>query len=1102
MGHTSLRSLLGLMAMLFAVSVFAQDAQPGTPPYTGAMGVSETVADIMARQATLPEDQTLRMGWKPKRIRPDRSALPQNPESPEVASWPKATTGYAPPMESPQTLGVNFLGATLSGTYPTYSFPPDVMGDVGPTQYIVAVNGRIISFNKTTGVADGAINAGMDNFFNSVRNGTYTSDPRIRFDRQTGRWFVIIINVASINNRILFAVSNTGVISGSTVWTFYYLQHDLVTPAGNTNEFADYPTLGIDANALYIGANMFSSGGSFSNVSAWVVRKSSITGGGPIVATAFRNLLVAGTGPYTPQGVDNFDPAATQGYFIGTDAATYGRLMLRRVSDPGGTPTISSNISITVPATFAPLNVRHLGNTGGTNGYLSAVDDRLFHAFIRNGRLWTVHNVRVNNTGVSGSGLTRNGARWYEIQNLTGTPSIVQSGTVFTATPTNTFDERNYWMPSIMVSGQGHAAMGFSTAGTNEYANCATVGRLAGDALGTMQTPVLFTASTTAYNPPGDPGSPSVGRRWGDYSYTSVDPNDDMTMYTAQMYCYASNSYAVRVVKLIAPPPATPASVVPAAVSEGLPSVSVTVTGTQVSGSGFFDPGAGFPNRITASVSGSVTVNSVTYVNPTTVVLDLSTVGAATGTKDVTVTNPDGQAQTGTGILTVSASTASVQLVEPDGGELWAVGTVQDIQWSSIDLAGNVKIELSRDGGATFPEVLFASTPNDGSQAWTVTGPRDSTVRIRISSILLPSVADTSGGDLTILAPEITVQVPDGGELWLRDSTYAVTWNTFDLPGDVTILLSRDGGAAFPETLFAATANDGSEAWTVTGPATAAARIRVAGVDYPATADASDSSFTIAVPTVSLLTPAGGDTLFLDSVTTVGWTSQYFGDSLVIALSRDGGVNYALIAASANDGSEDIILTGAGTTEGRIRLSAVADSTVVDETDGLLVIGRQAALPAFADWNLVSLPVTVGDARKTAVFPTAASPAFAFVPGAGYLPRDTMAYGVGYWVKFPGAQTLNVFGLPRTADTLEVHAGWNIIGMISGAVAVDSVGQDPPGIVTSQFYAYNGPGAGYEAASVLEPMRAYWVKTAQDGVLILRTTGFIPRPAVAVPARR
>ncbi|MCX6160855.1 MAG: T9SS type A sorting domain-containing protein, partial [Ignavibacteriae bacterium] len=397
--------------------------------------------------------------------------------------------------------------------------------------------------------------------------------------------------------------------------------------------------------ALYIGTNNFcGSSQSFNSTDGYVIRKSSISGGGTMVVTVFRGLVATSSsaGPYTPQGVDNFDASTAEGYFIGVDNATFGTLMIRRVSTPGGTPTISGNISLTVPTTYYPINVRHKGNTGGSAKYLDALDDRLFAAQMRSGRLWTAHNINVTNAGVASATASRDACRWYEIQNLTTTPTVVQSGTVYTPNTTNTVNDRNYWIPSVNISGQGHVAMVFSTAGTTEYANVGTVGRLSTDALVTMQTPVLITSSTTNYSPSGDPGG-TYGRRWGDYSYVSVDPNDDMTMWCVHQFCDVANSYGVRAVKLLAPPPATITSFSPATIPGGYASFDLTVNGTSSSGSGFFDPGAGFANRLTAGITGGVVVTSVTYVNPTQVILNLNTTNIINPTGNITITNPDGQ---------------------------------------------------------------------------------------------------------------------------------------------------------------------------------------------------------------------------------------------------------------------------------------------------------------------------------------------------------------------------------------------------------------------------------------------------------------------------
>ncbi|MBX7245166.1 MAG: hypothetical protein K1X53_06685 [Candidatus Sumerlaeaceae bacterium] len=584
----------------------------------------------------------------------EREGLKNNPESSREAEWPprgvKARTAVqgAGPFVA-QTLGTTVTGATLNDTL---AFPPDTMGAVGPTQFIVAVNGRIRSFNKSTGAADGILNADTDVFFNSVRNGSGTSDPRIRYDRITGRWFIIIINV-STPNRVLIAVSSESTITSSSNFTFFYFD-DTYLSSGSPC-LGDYPTLGVDVNALYIGINQFANGSTFAGMSVYVVRKSSVLGAGPIVVTAFDNITgtTTGAGPYTPQGVDNFDPTATEGYFIGVDNATFGTLMVRRVSTPGGTPTLSGNISITVSTTAYPITVRHKGNSS-TNGRLDALDDRLFAAHIRNGRLWTAHNIGVIDTGVASGSANRNGCRWYEIQNLSGTPSLVQSGTLYTSGSSGSTAQRNYWIPSIMVSGQGHAALGCSTAGTNEYINGAFAGRLVNDTLGTLQTPSLITNSTTDYTPSSDPGG-TGGRRWGDYSYTCVDPSDDMTMWTIQEFCSATDLYGVSFVKLIAPPPATPSTCSPSSAPAGQTSVTLTITGTQVSGSGFFDPGAGFTGRLAASLNGGVTVNSVVYTSPTSMKIVVSTVGATASGKTITITNPDGQSiSSAPGLFTVT----------------------------------------------------------------------------------------------------------------------------------------------------------------------------------------------------------------------------------------------------------------------------------------------------------------------------------------------------------------------------------------------------------------------------------------------------------------
>jgi hypothetical protein len=135
-----------------------------------------------------------------------------------------------------------------------------------------------------------------------------------------------------------------------------------------------------------------------------------------------------------------------------------------------------------------------------------------------------------------------------------------------------------------------------------------------------------------------------------------------------------------------------------------------------------------------------------------------------------------------------------------------------------------------------------------------------------------------------------------------------------------------------------------------------------------------------------------------------------------------------------------------------------------------------------AGWNMISVPLIVEDARKAVVFPTSTSNAFAYAQASGYLPKDTLENGTGYWLKFGSPQNVSVTGVPLLHDTIGLVAGWNMIGSVTNAVDTGSIVQIPPGIVQSLYYRYNGT---YSAADTIHPAKAYWVKASAPGQLIL-----------------
>ena len=295
----------------------------------------------------------------------------------------------------------------------------------------------------------------------------------------------------------------------------------------------------------------------------------------------------------------------------------------------------------------------------------------------------------------------------------------------------------------------------------------------------------------------------------------------------------------------------------------------------------------------------------------------------------------------------VAHAQTPLTILTPNGGEIWPVGVRRDIVWSG-STGGNIRIDLSRDGGLTFPETLFSNTRDDGVQTWDVAGPSAPHCRLRLTSLDDPTRSAVSSADFAIVdaVTTVTVTSPNGGETWLTASDQLITWaapGDANIPSDnVRIEISRDGGATF-ETLFASTPNDGMEPWTVHGPATACL-IRVTSLTAADLTDTSDAAFSISSDVV-VTAPNGGETWPGMSQQLITWTAQGSGD-VKIELTRDGGLTYeTLFASTPNDGSEPWTVTGPPASC-RIRISHVDDPSLEDSSDGDFVITSNVTVTA------------------------------------------------------------------------------------------------------------------------------------------------------------
>ncbi len=139
---------------------------------------------------------------------------------------------------------------------------------------------------------------------------------------------------------------------------------------------------------------------------------------------------------------------------------------------------------------------------------------------------------------------------------------------------------------------------------------------------------------------------------------------------------------------------------------------------------------------------------------------------------------------------------------------------------------------------------------------------------------------------------------------------------------------------------------------------------------------------------------------------------------------------------------------------------------------------------ATAAWNLASLPGNVADRNAAVVYPGALTPFYRY--DTGYVGEDTLEYGRGYWVRLAPDASIPIAGTKRLLDTIDVLAGWNLVGALSQPLPVVSVITVPGGLTSSPFYGFSG---GFHTEDTLRPGQGYWIRMDQPGKLVLNISG-------------
>lgn len=521
------------------------------------------------------------------------SSIPQlNPAPLPGAFFPNPLVGNSL-TQPPQILSTTFVAGN-EGFDPEFDVtPPDTFGVAGLTQFVMGDNFGLVSFTQN-GVRDGILNsqnAALTNLDGDFSLLLSNRAARIYYDRLANRFLVVQLNGTSNfgiqgNNGITLAVSDSGILSKNTNWTVFTILDLTTEPDSNgcpgdvsaspVGTLFDFPLIGIDNNAVYVSTSVYeNSNHAWVTNNLLVIQKSSLYNPAvPVFVTAFPTVVTNGAGGFvgdqqnfratsTLVPLNNFDdPNPSFGYAIAQDPEFFGRLNVYRVLNAGTqAPSLAGPFVVNVLQTYSIKNnpiayAPFAGQLYGNEGRLEYVDDRLASSsHINKKQVYTAHAILVNNTGVASASGDRLGIRWYEIdvtgdatgqglgtETVSTIPALVQAGTIFDAALTNPV---YYYLPAIMSNGRSDLLIAGNASGVNQPISAFFVGKPGTDAKdGSMHIgmvePNTFAIGSGSFTRSLGKGqgifssiSP-IGQLWGQTSYSSVDPADNLTIWTIQ----------------------------------------------------------------------------------------------------------------------------------------------------------------------------------------------------------------------------------------------------------------------------------------------------------------------------------------------------------------------------------------------------------------------------------------------------------------------------------------------------------------------------------------------------------------------------------------
>ena len=443
------------------------------------------------------------------------------------------------------TITQNFTGSTIAECpNGVYCAAPDCSGAVGPKHFVELINNHYAVYRKIDGVRLQSMT--MDDFWRglgiALDSNEYAVDPQVLYDSAAGHWYACAV-INPTGAKVLFAVSQSS--DATTGWTAFAI--GLNSPEAS---YCEGPLhLGFNREGVFLRTARYMSKSpySYTGHTVIVLPKADLLARASSVAR--RTLLdVVGfdqIGDW-PGCVVDMDNGGMPGILLtacgGLSPYPFSVFKRTDILGPVTSPTLDFGTGYPDKFFFgAPYRIAPPAPQPDPN-YLPLKVDFPIHQsplWMKDGEIWSVTNVADDGSG-------RGTIHWLRMSAAMNT--ILEEG--FIGHP-----ELTYLYPSIAVNGKGDVVIGFSASGPNagQYASCyAIVGRIH-DGRTLFGQPILLKAGATSFKSQVKQdafGGFGKAYTWGDYSTTTLDPEDRFTFWTIQEWPSDKNTWSTQITAL------------------------------------------------------------------------------------------------------------------------------------------------------------------------------------------------------------------------------------------------------------------------------------------------------------------------------------------------------------------------------------------------------------------------------------------------------------------------------------------------------------------------------------------------------------------------